>query len=290
MIKKIAIGIFGLAFLICSVVFVNEYNKHPLPKNALQELAFFPSGPLIKIAVFHYDNFFADIYWMQSLQYIGKHLSSDKTFNLLYHIYDVVTRLDPRFIDAYNFGAIMLAQYGRDKTSAMDLLKLGLKRAPDSWEIPFQAGFISYVIYKNYNQALKYFRMADKKPVHKKIVDEYIAFLNAKIGNIEIALHMWTDMYNKSNDNITKAICMYNILRLEVEKYKNIITQAVNRYKAEEHHLPEDLGSLVSKGYLSKIPSVLSWKPFQYDPKTGQVITPDITWKDVALYQNSLNQ
>ena len=290
MMKKIAIGVFSFAFLMCSIVFVNDYNKHPLPKNALQELAFFPSEPLIKMAVFHYDNFFADVYWMQSLQYIGKHLSSDRTFNLLYHIYDVVTRLDPRFIDAYNFGAIMLAQYGRDKTSAMDLLKLGIKRDPDSWEIPFQAGFISYTIYNNYTQALTYFKMAVKKPNHKKIADEYIAFLNAKKGNIEIALQMWTDMYNKSNDSITKAICVYNILRLDVEKYKNIITQAVNRYKTAEHRLPKDLESLVSKGYLNPIPSVLSWKPFNYDPKTGKVIAPDITWKDVTLYQNSLNQ
>ncbi|MCL4479227.1 MAG: hypothetical protein M1381_09055 [Deltaproteobacteria bacterium] len=290
MIKRPLIGIAGLLCFFFSIFLINHYNKKPLKTDEFQELAFFPSEPFIKAAVFHYDNFFSDISWMQSVQYIGKHLATDREFNLLYHIYDVVTKLDPRFIDAYNFGAIMLAQYNKDAPSAMNLLKLGMKRDPDSWEIPFQAGFIAFTIYKNNAIALHYFKIANKKTEHHKTIEQYIAFLSEKQGSVDIALKMWTDMYNSSNDTITKNICLYNILRLNVKKYEKLLTQAIDNYKHSEHRVPKSLESLVSKGYINKIPSVVSWKPFQYNTKTGKLIAPDITWKDVALYQNALHQ
>ncbi|MCL4557528.1 MAG: hypothetical protein M1491_02665 [Deltaproteobacteria bacterium] len=285
--RSIVAGISVVLFL-CSAVTLSLYQKDRIKGQRLRELAFFPSGRLIKTAVMGYDNFFADIYWIQSVQYIGEHLITNRSFPLLYHIYDVVTKLDPRFIDAYNFGALVLAGYGKNEQSAMSLLRLGIKRNPDNWQIPFQAGFINFTLHNNIEQALHYFKLARSKSDHPRIVDEYIAFLNEKQGNLHLSLKMWKDMYDKTEVPLTRTMCVYNILRLNIKIEEDRLREAVAGFKKKYHHPPDSLDALAKTMYINGYRSILPWKPFEYKPDTGIITAPRLTWQDVARYM-SLN-
>ncbi len=278
-------------------------------REQFQELAFFPSGKFIKAAVIGFDNLFADIYWMQSVQYVGGHFMTDRKFPLLYHIYDVVTELDPRFTDAYNFGAMILASFetkkgaaavpsqtgifnllapivpAGKKHTAMDLLNLGMARSPDNWQVPFQAGFINYAMYHNDRLALHYFKMARAIPGHGKDVDRFIAFLNEKQGDLSASLKMWESMYEKTNVPLTKNVCVYNILRLGIAIKAKSIRAAIEHYKASVNRFPESLEALVRSGYIANTVSVVPWKQFGYKPGTGALAAPQVTWEDVGKYR-----
>ncbi len=289
LIKKVLITGLAVILLAGAVVFVRLYNNNPMRSEGLKELSLFPSGRFLKLAAFGYDNFWADIYWIQSVQYLGEHLRTDRKFTLLYHIYDVITQLDPGFIDAYNFGAVILAQYSKNRPEAMNLLKLGMRRNSGKWQIPFQAGFLSFTVYKNVPQALGYFKMADKKPNAPIVVKKYIAFLTERSGNTDAAIKMWSSMYNATKSPLMRIISIYNILTLKVKKYKSVMNKAVSLFVKKTYRFPSELNSLVKEGYLKRIPVVVPWKPFQYDPVTGKIISPKITWGDANRYVSTVS-
>ncbi len=275
-----------VVLLLCSVLDLSLYQKDRMRGHGLQELALFPAGRLIKSVVLGYDNFFADIYWMQSIQYIGEHFATNRKFPLLYHIYDVVTRLDPGFIDAYNFGAFIIATYSRDPQSAMGLLKLGMERNPDRWQIPFQAGFISFAYYGNIKQAIHYFKRASTLPGHPSYIDQYIAFLDEKQGDLHLSLTMWKDLYDNTEVPLTRTICAYNILRLDIKIEEGKLREAVERFTKDRHRLPYSLHTLVRLGYIDSYASVLPWKSFGYVPATGRILAPRLTWQDVGRFMS----
>lgn len=112
----------------------------------MEELSYFPSGRFLKLSVLGYDHLAADLVWLRAIQYFGQHRLTDLKFEYLSHMLDILTTLDPKFIHAYTFGALLLTDAAREPDRAMELLKRGMEENPDRWEIPFTAGFINYVL------------------------------------------------------------------------------------------------------------------------------------------------
>src|SRR5262245_17139595 len=113
---------FGLIFFLSNFL---TASHPPLPENMAEEdLAL--KGAKLKNYSLGFDGLMADWYWMQSLQYIGnKIVKSDKNLNLenlrglnpklLYPLLDNATDLDPHFLAAYSFGAVVLPAIDPDQ-------------------------------------------------------------------------------------------------------------------------------------------------------------------------------
>ena len=75
----------------------------------------------LKTMAFGYDNLMADIIYLWSLQYYTD-FSRDTRLPYLLHTYDVITDLDPQYIDAYMIGALIIVAEGQDMRAAIPLL------------------------------------------------------------------------------------------------------------------------------------------------------------------------
>ena len=62
----------------------------------------------------------------------------------IYPLLDRVTTVDPHFIFPYIFGGLFVLMDTGDLDDAEALLKKGLRQNPDSWQIPFYLGWISW--------------------------------------------------------------------------------------------------------------------------------------------------
>ncbi len=62
----------------------------------------------------------------------------------IYPLLDRVTTVDPHFIFPYIFGGLYVLMDTGDLDDAEALLKKGLRQNPDSWQIPFYLGWISW--------------------------------------------------------------------------------------------------------------------------------------------------
>ena len=240
-------------------------------EKAVAEMAYFPSGRFASQSSIEFQGLAADYIWLRGIQYYGFHLMSDRKYEWLGHVFDILTALDPRFIGAYHFGAITLAWDAGKPHEAMDFLVRGMKANPMSWQIPFDAGFICYMLLHDYGRASTFFEVASKMPNAWFILARWAAIAKAKSGDFLTARQMWLDILRGTENRALKALVVRQLKNLDFSEATDRLEKAVRRFQEDERRLPADLREVQSAGYIDTIPD----EPYggRFYLKDGKVLT-----------------
>ncbi|HEU4723844.1 MAG TPA: hypothetical protein VFU59_00965 [Candidatus Eisenbacteria bacterium] len=158
---------------------------------SVDELLYYPSGVWVRQAAVGYETAAADIAWLRAIQYYGEHRLSDQRYDMIGHVMGIVAELDPRFTEAYVFGAFVLAQELHQPQRGLELLERGMRANPEDWRLAFETGFLHYVGTKDYHAAARYFTRASRLPGHPDYVERFAAFTNQRAGNAGMAILLW---------------------------------------------------------------------------------------------------
>jgi len=164
------------------------------------ELAYFPSGKLMKTAALGFDGLAADLAFLQTVQYYGKHRRADRVYPHAPHMFGVVTELDPTFVTPYLFGALVLAEDVRRLDLATALLERGMANVPDRWEIPFTAGFLLFVHDRGNPRAGDLLERASALPEAPPYVRRFAADAYRRGGSAADALRLWREIAEKTEE------------------------------------------------------------------------------------------
>lgn len=164
-----------------------------------EELLYYPSGYAVRQAALGYETAAADVAWLRAIQYYGEHRLTDQKYDMIGHLMTVVTELDPRFTQAYVFGAFVMAQELHQPERGLDLLERGLRANPERWELAFQIGFLHYVCTHDYAAAARYFTLAARMPGHAEYAERFAAWTNERAGNPELAVLLWRGVLSTGN-------------------------------------------------------------------------------------------
>lgn len=144
----------GLAlFLIC---ILGVYSSL---KWQVDELNYKPqyAAPPPEIVYFHFgfNHILSDSLWIRSLQdvsYCDSPLTNQicKGKSWLYHIFNVITDLDPHFQIVYRIGGLVLSVIISDIEGASLLFDKGVKLYPDDWRLTYRAAY--HAIYEENNK------------------------------------------------------------------------------------------------------------------------------------------
>lgn len=268
------------ALILSLILLLLVFSLYPLGKgidqtnpetiNPIPELFYFPKTSFIKNVAFGYNNLLADIFWLRSIQYIGQHLDTGSTFPYLYHMLDIVTSLDPQFINAYNFGAAFLASWAGDPKDAILLGKKGVKNNPDNWRTAFGLGFI-YYMEKDFEHAYKYFSLANTLPGMPDEYKTFAPFALGKFASPDQGIKMWETIAKMADNRFIILAAKNNISVLTQKKNVDMLNQAVQRYKKRFHAFPPSLSALVEHGMIVQLPEPIAHIPYKYNPLTGKV-------------------
>ncbi len=179
------------------------------------ELLYYPNGRFLKEAALGYDQAAAAGAWLRTVQYYGEHVKGDRRFDLMYHLCDVVTDLDPKFIEPYTFGAFVLFSDGTRPAEAEALLAKGRAHNPRSSEIYFESGFMEYVFLRNYSEASAYLRRAAELPGAPDYAERFAAYVAAKAGEPKTAILLWSEVARRTGNPGMKRLAEQNIARLQ---------------------------------------------------------------------------
>src|SRR5207247_10750367 len=147
-----------------AAIFVQGRIEGLKPGAAAHPLLYLPSGKYLKVAALGFDGLLADLLYLWSIQYYGNYDIRDR-YDYLERIYDqVITELDPHYLDPYLIGALIMTTEARQPEMALRLLDKGVERNPDQWIIPFEAGFLCYDDLHDYRRAAGYFERAPRIP------------------------------------------------------------------------------------------------------------------------------
>lgn len=194
----------------------NQANHEMQKGDNTYEVMYIPTGKILKPLTLGYDQLIADLLWIRAVNYIGTHYITDRYYPWLYHILDIVTTLDPKFIQPYMIGGVILSWETNQIDNSNKLLIKGMEHNPDVWQFPFYLGFNHFYYLNKYDEAAKYISIASKLPGHPAYLPLFAATLHSKSGDIQTAITFLREIYkNTTDENIRKEIRakMENILK-----------------------------------------------------------------------------
>jgi tetratricopeptide (TPR) repeat protein len=215
--KRRAIEIVVAAFLLL-VLYYSARAVETLSRRKYQhEVMYLPSRRFIEEVSLGYRNLAADILWFRTIQYYGSYRMGENDIALFNHLVDVITDLDPQFVFAYLFGALIIAEDLGCFREGIKFLEKGVRNNPDDWWLMFEMGFLYYVDARNYTEAMRCFRKASLMPGADDIARRFAAFVAAKAGHTETSIAMWKELARTSENPHIRALAERYIDKLEGE-------------------------------------------------------------------------
>lgn len=262
--KTPAIGlILVFALIFVSVPFQKRIDDARGSFRAIEETAYFSSSALKKISL-GYREILADIYWLRALQYFG---SGDRSFAeknpaLLYKYFDIITDLDPKFVNAYRFGGTFLAEpppFGLgDIERGTQLLDKGRKNNPENFRLPLEEAFIYYLYVKDFEKAAELFKESSEKPGLSPFRSASIKGMAASAlaygGNRELSKRIWNIVYETSPNEGRRDFALLNLKELYTMDIEDLLTGALQEYTRRYDRMPSNLEALKDTGLIKRIP------------------------------------
>jgi len=247
------------------------------------ELAYFPSGLMVRTMAMGFHAVLADAIWLRFIQYYGEHRLTDVKFELMYQILDILTTLDHRYVYAYTLGSLMLTHDAQRPDQGLKLLKKGMYANPDEWRYPFMYAFINFVFVNDIPASIAYFRVASYKPTSTDMPKRWLGYLlKAKKHDLKSSLAIWIDLYNNTKNPEERLTAQEYIGKIHIAMAIEYMNQGMERYIAKNGRYPRVVSELVSSGCLDSIPA----EPFgeRWVIRNGRILS---TWMREYKYLQS---
>ena len=215
---EIAVAVVSLVALFAASRGVEglSQRKHHL------EVLYLPSGRFIEQATLGYHDLAADVLWFRMVQYYGGYRLGENDLALFTHLVDVITDLDPQFVFAYVFGALIMAQDLGHLDQGIAFLEKGTKNNPTDWYLPFETGFLEYVYERDYAKALAHFEEASRLPGAGPQARRFAAFVAAKAGYVETSIAMWEEIERTSDNRYIRELAERYVAELKAGTFRGV--------------------------------------------------------------------
>lgn len=164
---------------------------------------------------------------------------------------DVVTDLDPYFLDPYFLAEGLLAWDAGQVEKANEILLKGITHRPKEWVLPFFVGFNHFYFLKDYAVASDYIMAASRLPGSPSYLQALASRLAYYGGKSKTALLFLQEMIAEADDPLLRKRLSK---RLEALRHAVIIEEAMEKFKVREGRLPHRVAEIVERGYLTQLP------------------------------------
>lgn len=159
-----------------------------------------PSGLFLRESTAGFREVAADALWFQVVQYYGEYRHGRHDLAYFRGMMRGVTTLDPRFLEAYRFGALVLATDMGDVEGGIDLLRRGIQANPGRAILPFEVGFLQWVVQRDYARAAIWFDAASRAPDASDFTRRFAAFAHKRAGQLEVSYVLWRNLRDTTSD------------------------------------------------------------------------------------------
>jgi tetratricopeptide (TPR) repeat protein len=184
----------------------------------LHDDLYLPSGKFINELSLGYKQLVADFIWLSTVQYYGDYRMGNHDLLYFKGLIEIATMLDPHFVFAYIFGALVTSEDEGQFDMGMDLLKQGMLKNPDSWQLPFEIGFLHYIDKADYEMAARYFELAAKMPGSPSMARRFAAFVYSKAGHEENSIKMWEELKRQAKEPFMRELAEHYLQKLKKQQ------------------------------------------------------------------------
>lgn len=260
----------------CGIFIISRFldrNRAPVPDDS--DIAI--EGKRLKGFILGTEGLIADWYWMSSLQYVGDKLAKSqsdyvnlndlRSFNmrLLYPYLDNATDLDPKFIAAYTYGAMVLPAIDPDK--AIKLTQKGIANNPDNWRLYQYQGYIYWRL-KEYAKAAEAYDRGSQIEGAAQFMKMMAAAMKTQGGSRDTAREMYSQMLAEAKDQSTIDNTRLRLMELDSLDERDAIQSAINKTKEISGQCPRALEEILP---LLKNIKLTAGKDFRLDDENNLI-------------------
>lgn len=246
-IAAIVIGVAGFV----STVFTGQNvdaNRPKMPES-YTDSDLTMNGSKLKGFALGFEGLIADWYWMRALQYIGdKIVASEKDINiddlrdlnprLLYPFLDNATDLDPQFISAYSYGAMVLPAIDPEK--AIAIAKKGIANNPGEWRLYQHLGYIYWKLGR-YEEAADTYASGAKIPGSASFMALMAASMKTEGGSRATSRAIYQQMLAEPSDEGTQITAKRRLAQLDSLDERDAIDAVLAKFKEANGRCVNDL-------------------------------------------------
>lgn len=188
----------------------------------------------------------ADWYWLRTLQYVGRKLEEyPGKINIddlrpigatqLGPMLERVTALDPQFMAAYEYGAVVLPAV--DTEAAVRLTQKGIRENPRRWRLYHQLGYI-YWQAGRYREAARAYREGAAVEGAPAWMSVMAAQMEVGGGSRDLARDIYRRMYSESGDEQVRQLALRRLMQLDSLDLTDRIKRLLEDHRARAGRCP----------------------------------------------------
>jgi tetratricopeptide (TPR) repeat protein len=236
-------------------------------------------GSRAKGFLFGAEGLVADWYFMRSLQYVGDKIigSKDQNINLddlrslnprlLYPLLDNATDLDPKFIAAYSYGAVVLPAI--DPTKAVALAEKGIANNPESWRLYQHLGYIYWRL-GDFQKAADTYERGSQAAGASPFMKMMAAMMRSRGGSRETARAIFSEMLENSDDPNVRITAENRLAELDWFDERDAINPILSEFLERSGRCPESFAEITGELMKVKLPN---GRQFRVD-KSNRLVDP----------------
>ncbi len=241
------------------------------------ELTF--NGSRIKGFAFGMEGLAADWYYVRALQYVGYKIINSKSdfiniedlrdLNpvLLYPLLSTTTDLDPHFITAYTYGALVLPAIDPEK--AIALATKGIENNPNEWRLYQYLGYIYWRL-ERYDKASEIFERGSEIAGAAPFMKIMAASMKNEGGSRETARTIYREMLNGTTDEQVQITARRKLEQLDSLDERELIDKALADLKEKSGNCANSLHEILPMLAKLKLPE---GRDFRLD-KANDLVDP----------------
>jgi tetratricopeptide (TPR) repeat protein len=211
-------------------------------------------GSAIKGYALGMEGLLADWYWMRALQYVGNkilnaraedvNLDDLRNLNprLLYPYLENATDLDPHFMAAYTYGALVMPAIDAEK--AIEITKKGIAHNPDQWRLYQHLGYIYWKLGR-YDEAADAYEQGAQIPGAGGFMGLMAATMRTEGGSRETAREIFRQMLAGTDDPAIKITAERRLAELDWQDEREAIDKVLAEFRARNGRCVSDLAEIM---------------------------------------------
>lgn len=226
-----------------------EY-RHQLFEQRLQ----LPPTEVLRFLTLGYDNVYANWLWLQSIQAFGSGwITEDGTTKPIYRYFDTLTDVDPKFISAYRFANLIIADNRHDWDLGRQILEKGSLQNPFNYDLPYLGIYSALWQYDNEIDARWFASRLNRIPSTPGFMVRLTEYIERRVGRYEAAYEFnvrYMLEYLHRENELERDIVYRRVQNLIDRWNKRELGQAAQRFHEEHGRHPELMEELLDGGYL----------------------------------------